>query len=352
MKINNINLEKFKAGISCVLILTSLTGCVGKNSFRQNSCEGDVYEPVSFTTYCSENLEKEVSSIYDADKEVVELSLSYACATKNMDYSDRARKEMESKCGNDRIVFSVCDENSCDYIRGIDYVVRDSSNKAIDIFTTDGDSHIISGLTIGETYTVEEVGIPDEYDSPCVYRFTMEEPSFDFRNVENPEDYHLYCGINVTKEKISDQISKDEGRFYEGKFVVGAFELGEEYIEGVTFLVVNEDDELIDSWVSTKTKHVVYNVSDGVYTVRIVEPPMDYELINVEGKSSDMFLEDIVSYSYEVHIKNGEYMDGDYVDKSFWGPIFYFTSTKEKNITDSIIVNSKNSRIRKRVLSN
>lgn len=344
IKLNYLN-DKLKTGLSCLLVLTSLTGCVGKNASRQNSCQGDAYEPVSVVTY---NSEKEVNSTYDSDKEVVELSLFNASAMKSLNYSDRAREEIESKCGNDRIVFSVCDENSCDYIRGIDYIVRDFSNKVIDTFTTDGDSHIISGLTIGETYTVEEVGIPDEYDSPCVYRFTMEEPSFEFRNGENPEDYYLYCGIKVTKEKISDQILKDEGCFKDSKFVVGAFELGEEYIDGVTFLVVNEDNELVDSWVSTKSSHVIYNVPDGVYTVRIVEPPMDYELVNVKGKSSDIFSEDVVDISYDVYIKDGEYMDGDYVDKSYWGPIFYFISSKEKVITDSNVVDKRNSYIRKR----
>ena len=325
MIIKNINWKKFKSGMSCILILTSLTGCAKGDRYSYGSFEDDAYEPVRTFSYDSN---EEDSSTYDSDKEVSDLSLNYSYFSKDMNLSDYDIERFNEKCGEDRVVLSVEDFNSMDYISGIDFIVRDSSGKVIDRFTTNDDCYVISGLEVGKTYTIEEVNVPSEYgNASVVYRFTFEGFDSDFVDGEK-ENYYVIAHLLIQKEKMEDIILKAEGKYASGRFLVSAVDTNGDNLDGARFLVVNEENELVEQWVSTKTSHVVSGLSDGKYTVIIEEPPMGYELESAKSVSSS---DDVESSSicYDFSIHNSSSLDTD-----FEGVDFYFVTSRDRNLSN------------------
>ena len=145
IKINNIS-DKFKKGVSMLLVFATLSGCSFNNSSKKSKDADDVYESFSALEYSS-GITGSVPKTYDS-------SVSYS---KELNIPSEQLSKYEDMNGVDRVMFSVCDSKNCDYISGIEYVVRDSDNNVIDHFVSGVDDYIIKGLEPGKTYTIEEI---------------------------------------------------------------------------------------------------------------------------------------------------------------------------------------------------
>ena len=155
IKINNIS-DKFKKGVSMVLVFATLSGCSFNNSSKKNKDAGDVYESFSTLEYTT-NINDNISKTYDSSKEVINVSLGNVAYFKELDIPSEQVSEYENMNGVDRVKFSVCDSKNCDYIPGIEYVVRDDDNNVIDHFVSGIDDYIIKGLKPDKTYTIEKM---------------------------------------------------------------------------------------------------------------------------------------------------------------------------------------------------
>ena len=325
IKINNIS-DKFKKGVSMVLVFATLSGCSFNNSSKKNKDADDVYESFSTLEYTT-NINDNISKTYDSSKEVINVSLGNVAYFKELDIPSEQVSEYENMNGVDRVKFSVCDSKNCDYIPGIEYVVRDDDNNVIDHFVSGIDDYIIKGLKPDKTYTIEEINALEDYGNALsVYKFTMEDYPNEFK--DKKDDYYFCYTVSVTKEKVSDEILDAYKDSNKGNFLVGAYSKDDsDYIDGVDFLVTDLDNNLIDQWTSTKRTHVVSDLADGEYVVRVVEPKEGYQFSYVDGRSSEI-LGDDTSNSFVVYIKNGEYMDGNEADSLKCGCIFYFDKSK------------------------
>ena len=326
IKINNIS-DKFKKGVSMVLVFATLSGCSFNNSSKKSKDADDVYESFSALEYSS-GINDNISRTYDSSKEVINVSLGYVSYSKELNIPSERLQKYEDMNGVDRVMFSVCDSKTLDYISGIEYVVRDSDNNVIDHFVSGVDDYIIKGLKPGQTYTIEEINALEDYgNSLVVYKFTMKDYPNEFKDKE--DDYYFCYTISVPKKKLSDEILDAYKDSDNGSFLVGAYsEDDNDYIDGVNFLVTDLDNNLIDQWTSTKGTHIVSNLADGEYVVRVVEPKEGYQFSYVDGRSSEI-LGDNTSNIFVVCIKNGEYMDGNEIDPQKWGCIFYFDKSKK-----------------------
>lgn len=67
-----------------------------------------------------------------------------------------------------------------------------------------------------------------------------------------------------------------------GSIVVSAVSKNEDgmaNVAGVSFEVVDENNKVIEEWVSNEERHSVSNLADGKYTVKVMEEASGYDLV-------------------------------------------------------------------------
>ena len=140
-----------------------------------------------------------------------------------------------------KITASKTDIPGTKEIKGAVLTVTDNDGKVIDTWTSDGNSHAISGLHEGWEYTLTETTAPKGY---------VKAESIKFK-AESGKDQKL--------------VMKD-GQFTAKKTDVS----GKNYIEGAKLEVRDDKNNVVDSWTTTKEDHYISGLEEGK-TYRLVE---------------------------------------------------------------------------------
>ena len=329
-KVNYINRKKVASLIGCGIILTSLTiPTFNDTKFKQDSAEVNIVDIVDneSTKSINNNVGSNVSnSVNDELCEVINLYPSNWLVARNLNIEDRL--EYERMTGTDRVCFYVKDNYTREPISGLRYVVVDSNSNIIDDFTTDGDYHIINRLVVGETYTIRQMNVKEDYER-AIYTFTM--TTFN-HEVDDYNDYYYGQNLCLYLSKSSDKKRLQEmeaNKFYHGSFSVSAVDaMDNTYIPGVSFEVYDSNNNLKDSWISDDFYHEVTNLADGMYKIKIAKIVSGYDFdFNVDIINPYADLEYI--FEYDVQIRDGKLVDADdKTSENYRGdlPVYFYRS--------------------------
>lgn len=134
-----------------------------------------------------------------------------------------------------------------DEIKGAVMTVTDNDGKVIDTWTSDGNPHSIKGLHEGWEYTLAETTAPKGYVKAESIKFTVS-----------------------TDKKDQTLVMKDK-QFTASKKDVS----GKNYVEGAKLEVRDEQDRVVDSWISGKEEHYVSGLEEGKKYTLIEETAPD-----------------------------------------------------------------------------
>ena len=126
--------------------------------------------------------------------------------------------------------------------------VVDKNGDVVDSWTSGNTTHAISGLKVGETYTLMEVEAPEGYvlASPITFTVTDDEQN---------------QTINMYDKQVLFDKRDDEQNF----------------VEGATMEVTTEDGALVDTWTTSNDYHAISGLTAGdTYTLTETETPEGY----------------------------------------------------------------------------
>lgn len=166
-------------------------------------------------------------------------------------------------------------------VEGATLSVSDENGKTIDKWISGKTAHTIKGLVAGKKYTLTEIAAPDGYI------------------IAKPIDFTVNADGSVTKvtmknEKTVTIISKTDVT-------------GEKELEGATLIVTDEDDNVVNEWVSTKEPHTIEGLTAGKkYTLTEKISPAGYIIansieftVNTDGTVTNVVMKDSTTkYSF------------------------------------------------------
>ena len=137
---------------------------------------------------------------------------------------------------------------------GATLVVKNSSGKQVDKWTSNSKPHYIKGLADGK-YTLTETAAPNGYD------LSTEKITFTVKSGKSTSVVMYNAPKKATIVKISKQdiTTKQE-------------------LPGATLVVKDSSGKQVDKWTSTNEIHYINNLSDGKYTLTETIAPNGYEL--------------------------------------------------------------------------
>ena len=130
--------------------------------------------------------------------------------------------------------------------------VTDEDGNVVDAWVSTEEAHVIKELVVGKTYTMTETKPADGYVTAESIEFTIENTA-DFQKHEMKDD--------VTKV----QISKTD--------ITGDHE-----VPGAKLTILDENDQVVESWTSTEEPHYVEKLPIGRYTLREEQAPKGFIL--------------------------------------------------------------------------
>lgn len=162
------------------------------------------------------------------------------------------------------IVISKQDITTQEEVEGAHLVIKDSNGKQVTEWTSSKKKYVIQGLTAG-TYTLTETIAPDGYV------LSKEEITFKIDEKGNLYDKDGNAISQVVmynqKENTPGGVSISKQDITNGK-----------ELEGATLVVKDYDGNVIDSWVSGTTPHIISNLKPGIYTLTETIAPDGYIL--------------------------------------------------------------------------
>ena len=136
-------------------------------------------------------------------------------------------------------------------IEGATIQVKDEKGNIVDEWTSTKESHKIKNLEEGKKYTLHEEVVADGY---------VKATDVEFEVSTDKETQHLEMVdkiVDITKTDITN----------------------EKEIEGAKLQVVDEDNNIVDEWTSTKEAHKVKGLEEGKkYTLIEITAPYGYEI--------------------------------------------------------------------------
>ena len=145
-------------------------------------------------------------------------------------------------------------------------VIDKETEKEVDSWTSEEESHAIENLVVGKTYILREITAPEGYAVATDIEFTVLD---DFKiQTETMVDQR------VKVEKFDDKVK--------------------DYLPGAELEVRDEDDKVVDKWTTDENFHYVNNLYVGkTYTLVEVKAPTDYAIatpikFTVEDDGKDM----------------------------------------------------------------
>ena len=234
------------------------------------------------------------------------------------------------------VEFSKTDITGEKELPGAKLTVLDSENNIIDTWTSTEETHKIEGLTVGKEYTLKEEIAPDGYVIATEIKFKVEDTNeiqkvkmidkvveiskedISGKEIEGAKLQVLDKDGNVIDEWISEKeahkvkgLKENETYILHEKIAVGNYvkasdieftvsedkktqqivmidklveitktdlTTGEE-LEGAELEVIDEEENVIDKWTSTKEPHQVKGLEEGkTYTLKETTAPYGYEI--------------------------------------------------------------------------
>ena len=132
--------------------------------------------------------------------------------------------------------------------------VTDKDGNVMDEWTSTEEAHVIKELVVGKTYTLTETKPADGYVTAESIEFTIENTA------------------EVQKQEMLDDVTKVKIRKTD---ITGDVE-----IPGAKLTVLDKDDQVVESWISTNEPHYVEKLPIGKYTLREELAPKGFILSN------------------------------------------------------------------------
>ena len=181
------------------------------------------------TTHKIEGLE--VGKTYTLEEKIAPNGFVKATS---IQFKVESKTEIQKVTMIDKIV-SVSKQNIAgDEIEGAKLRIENENSEIVDSWTSTKEPHIVNGLEEGEKYILYEDYAPDGYVISNKIEFTVN------KDKVNQEIRMIDKVVTITKENIT----------------------GKE-VEGAKMRVVDEDENEIDSWTSTKEPHKVNGLEEG-----------------------------------------------------------------------------------------
>ena len=130
--------------------------------------------------------------------------------------------------------------------------VTDSDGNTVDEWTSTEESHVIKELVVGKEYTLTETKPADGYVTAESITFTVENTA------------------EVQKHEMKDDVTKVE--------ISKTDITGETEIPGAKLTILDKDDQVVESWISTEEAHYIEKLPIGKYTLREEQAPKGYLL--------------------------------------------------------------------------
>ena len=197
------------------------------------------------------------------------------------------------------VIISKQDITTSKELPGATLKVLDKNDKVIDTWVSGTEPHQIKGIAIG-TYTLVEVIAPNGYIlSSEEIKFTIDKDG----NVldKNNKKIDKVVMYNTPKKQINIEISKQD--------ITTRKEL-----PGASLTVVDSNNKIIDTWISSTEPHIIKDIATGTYTLTETQAPNGYVLstekikftIDKDGKITDKDgnkIEKIVMYNKPIEEK-------------------------------------------------
>lgn len=186
---------------------------------------------------------------------------------------------------------------------GAKLTITDENNEVIDSWVSTDKTHKIEGLVVGKEYTLKEETAPNGFVVATEIKF----------KVENTAEIQKVTMI----DKVVTMTKQD---------------IGGNEIEGAELQVIDEDNNVVDEWTSTKEPHRINNLVEGKTYTLIEQYAPDGFVISNEVKftvTTDKETQEVKMIDKVVEISKQD-ISGNELE----GATLVVTSTKTKNIVD------------------
>jgi uncharacterized surface anchored protein len=128
--------------------------------------------------------------------------------------------------------------------------VIDENGDIVDEWVSTDEAHVIRELTVGKTYTMVETKPADGYVTAERIEFTVE----DTAEIQKHEMLDDVTKVQISKTDIT----------------------GTQEVPGAALAILDENDQVVDSWISGTEPHYVEKLPVGSYTLREEQAPKGY----------------------------------------------------------------------------
>lgn len=139
-----------------------------------------------------------------------------------------------------------------DELPGTHLKVTDEDGNVVDEWVSAEEAHVIKELVVGKTYTMTETKPADGYVTAESIEFTIENTA------------------EIQKHEMKDDVTKVQ---------IGKTDItGDQEIPGAKLTILDENDQVMESWTSTEEPHYVEKLPIGRYTLREEQAPKGFIL--------------------------------------------------------------------------
>ena len=186
---------------------------------------------------------------------------------------------------------------------GAKLTITDENNEVIDSWVSTEKTHKIEGLVVGKEYTLKEETAPNGFVVATEIKF----------RVENTTEIQKVTMI----DKVVTMTKQD---------------IGGNEVEGAELQVIDEDNNIVDEWTSTKEPHRINNLVEGKTYTLIEQYAPDGFVISNEIKFT--VTTDKETQEVKMIDKVLEISKQDIAGNELEGATLVVTNTKTKNIVD------------------
>lgn len=139
-----------------------------------------------------------------------------------------------------------------DELPGAHLKVTDEDGNVVDEWVSTEEAHVIKELVVGKTYTMTETKPADGYVTAESIEFTIENTA------------------EIQKHEMKDDVTKVQ--------ISKTDITGDQEIPGAKLTILDENDQVVESWTSTEEPHYVEKLPIGRYTLREDQAPKGFIL--------------------------------------------------------------------------
>lgn len=139
-----------------------------------------------------------------------------------------------------------------DELPGAHLKVTDEDGNVVDEWVSTEEAHVIKELVVGKTYTMTETKPADGYVTAESIEFTVENTA------------------EIQKHEMKDDVTKVQ--------ISKTDITGDQEIPGAKLTILDENDQVVESWTSTEELHYVEKLPIGRYTLREEQAPKGFIL--------------------------------------------------------------------------